>query len=397
MTLLNDAFLMGLRGVGKGVVRGGQAGLRGAGRAVGLIPGGSGLVGKTVGYAGRHAISGTTVGGMGLEMVGKTPITRHVANVGGAVAQGSRDMAGARQGDGASDPNAPNEVQRRRLGMKQASTKRASMTLREAANALRAGYTAQDVRAGMTRPNIVPTPSPVTGSANQGEVDMFRLEEVLKQAQAQGVYSGGLEKSAAFGAALATAAATALVGAGAQTVSNAYRGHVAEKTWSNLIGEHKGFNNAKHRENFEVIKRYSPDLAANKTVLRSYLTRMDQMDQVPLEMVDGMVGTQRSRDDGNLAMTGARQGVQSFGTTLGQGLNKNREQRNNRLQEKARENRGEIRKALNDKDYVGVAFSESNPRRAVAFKRASQDSPLLASYDAIDQALASVNVSFDRE
>lgn len=94
---------------------------------------------------------------------------------------------------------------------------------------------------------------------------------------------------------------------------------------------------------------------------------------------------------------GARQGVQSFGTTLGQGLNKNREQRNNRLQEKARENRGEIRRVMNDKNHVGVAFSESNPRRAVAFKQASQDSPLLASYDAIDQALASVNVSFDRE
>ena len=409
MNPLNDAFLLGLRGVGKGVVAGGKAVGRGVGRAVGLLPGGSGLPGKALKYGGRHVASGTMIGGMAMSLGGQNvPITRHISNVGQAVGQSTANMAQMRQGEGISDPNAPNEIQARRLAMKTAN-----MSLRQAAQAIRLGYSLDDVRAGMSQSKVemVNRPSPVTGASTSPEVDVEALDRAIKRAAAEGVYTGSLDKVASFTAALATAAATSMVGAGAQGIASAYRGHVAENTWKELTKDNRRFDNARHRENFEVIKRYSPDLAANKTVLKSYLTRMEQMDQVPLEMVGDMVGAQRQRDDGNLGMLGARAGVQSFGSTLGAGLNKRRElegmmdnkrrelsiSHKNRLgeikrqsdlqadNERGRENRAEFRAAWKGKDTDPVIF----PKKA--------SSPLMAAYDEIDEALASVNVGFDRK
>lgn len=114
----------------------------------------------------------------------------------------------------------------------------------------------------------------------------------------------------AFGGALAAAAgltvANSLAQAGVRKAEDYFDARKAEKVYGGLP---RDFKSKSDRENFEVIKQYSPTLAHNPTVLRTELNRMRQMGgMAPREMVSSMIDTQRSKGQTS-AFNDARQGI----------------------------------------------------------------------------------------
>jgi hypothetical protein len=85
-----------------------------------------------------------------------------------------------------------------------------------------------------------------------------------------------------------------------------YSNHQSEKTWKKLVEENPNLNTDEHRENFEVLKKFSPSIASNKTTARSYLQRAAHAGMMPHEFVKDLTAIEKTRDDSSLSGTLAK-------------------------------------------------------------------------------------------
>jgi hypothetical protein len=140
----------------------------------------------------------------------------------------------------------------------------------------------------------------------------------------QGGYAGGSHKPPGY------SPRSAGGGGGKETVGDASKKHVAkigltlamigaiggakklhshyqsESTWKKIVGENPHMNTPEHRENFEVLKKFSPSIASNKTTARSYLQRAAHAGMMPHEFVKDLTAIEKTRDDSSLSGTLAK-------------------------------------------------------------------------------------------
>lgn len=75
----------------------------------------------------------------------------------------------------------------------------------------------------------------------------------------------------------------------------------SEKTWNEIVNSNPEFDDEKHRENFEVLKKFSPSIASNKTTAKSYLQRAAHAGMMPHEFVKDLTAIEKTRDDSSIS------------------------------------------------------------------------------------------------
>lgn len=181
------------------------------------------------------------------------------------------------------------------------------------------------VRQGNIRERNVPMNK--MASVNHAYEDMVELKkEAARQGGlwgngspygAQGGYAGGSHKPPGY--------SPRGGGGGKETVGDAAKKHVAkigltlatigaiggakklhshyrsESTWKKIVAENPHMNSPEHRENFEVLKKFSPSIASNKTTARSYLQRAAHAGMMPHEFVKDLTAIEKTRDDSSFS------------------------------------------------------------------------------------------------
>lgn len=102
--------------------------------------------------------------------------------------------------------------------------------------------------------------------------------------------------NAALGTVAMTGTGMALTG-GISAARNMLKKRKTEKVWDKLKKNNPRLAGNSGRENFEVLQQFSPDLATNEAVARSYLQRANQYNMTPHEFVKDLTGVQKSIDD----------------------------------------------------------------------------------------------------
>jgi hypothetical protein len=98
-------------------------------------------------------------------------------------------------------------------------------------------------------------------------------------------------KDIAIGTAIATAVPIA-IGAGYSGSKKVMDHMHAKHTWNQLRKEDPSIDNARDRENFQVLKQFGAGLAHNKTTARSFLDRTRNTYMMPHEFVGDLINTQ---------------------------------------------------------------------------------------------------------
>lgn len=97
---------------------------------------------------------------------------------------------------------------------------------------------------------------------------------------------------------LASAGALASVALGVAGARKLHSKMETESVWRDLVKENPSLaNDSRARENFEVLQRFSPDIASNITTARSYMERMSHTNMTPHEFVKDLAGIQKSKED----------------------------------------------------------------------------------------------------
>ncbi len=133
----------------------------------------------------------------------------------------------------------------------------------------------------------------ITASLRQTYEDMVNLQKEAKHS-APGMGS-------VFSGALAHAGAGALMVGGLYGAGKLYKKMETERIWKRLKKENPELTKTpQDRENFEVLQRFSPDIAGNVTTARSYLQRAQQTYMAPHEFVKDLASVQDVRRKGGL-------------------------------------------------------------------------------------------------
>ncbi len=96
---------------------------------------------------------------------------------------------------------------------------------------------------------------------------------------------------------LASAGALASVALGVAGARKLHSKMETESVWRRLQKEHPELTSgASARENFEVLQKFSPDLASNISTARSYMQRMAHTNMTPHEFVKDLTNIQKTRN-----------------------------------------------------------------------------------------------------
>lgn len=133
------------------------------------------------------------------------------------------------------------------------------------------------------------------------EETYFQMRELEKQA-ADTHKSMGSTFTQGLGQGAAALAATAGIMGGIHGANKLYNKMQTERIWKRLKKENPDLTKTqKDRENFEVLQKFSPDIASNITTARSYLQRAQQTYMAPHEFVKDLTSVQDTRRKGGLA------------------------------------------------------------------------------------------------
>jgi hypothetical protein len=153
----------------------------------------------------------------------------------------------------------------------------------------------QSVRQGNIRERNNAMPMNKMSSVNHAYEDMIALKKEAADSLADTAKSHAVKMALTLGAAGAIGGAKKL-----------YSNHQSENTWGKIVRDHPEFNTKEHRENFEVLKKFSPSIASNKTTARSYLQRAAHAGMMPHEFVKDLTAIEKTRDDSSLSGTLAK-------------------------------------------------------------------------------------------
>lgn len=88
-----------------------------------------------------------------------------------------------------------------------------------------------------------------------------------------------------------------------------YQNYESDKVWRRLQKENPELTRSREgKENFEVLKRFSPKISGNVTTARSYLQRAQQTGMVPHEFVKDLTQIQSTSDQGGVVSDFAKSG-----------------------------------------------------------------------------------------
>lgn len=127
-------------------------------------------------------------------------------------------------------------------------------------------------------------------SINHAYEDMVELKKLASKSVGEIAKEHGVKTLMTLGAAGAIA--------GGKKALNHYS---SEKTWNEIVKDNPEFDDKKHRENFEVLKKFSPSIASNKTTAKSYLQRAAHAGMMPHEFVKDLTAIEKTRDDGSMS------------------------------------------------------------------------------------------------
>lgn len=136
-------------------------------------------------------------------------------------------------------------------------------------------------------------------------------EDMLKM-EKRASFGGRFVDGAAFAGA-ATLGGAAIGGAiyGAGKIHSKMQ---TEKVWKELQRRRPDLTKTqKDRENFEVVQKFSPDIASNITTLESYMERINAQMMMPHEFVGDLADIQKTRDDKSFSRGLGEYGMKSFG------------------------------------------------------------------------------------
>lgn len=159
-----------------------------------------------------------------------------------------------------------------------------------------------DVRQGNIRERNKTMTANKMASLGKAYEDMIELKKEAAAAAAASHNGGGGKETigdvakkhgAKIGVTLGTIAAVG----GARKLMAHYQ---SEKVWKDIVSKNPDMNTEEHRENFEVLKKFSPSIASNKTTARSYLQRAAHAGMMPHEFVKDLTAIEKTRDDTSL-------------------------------------------------------------------------------------------------
>jgi len=152
-----------------------------------------------------------------------------------------------------------------------------------------------------------PVVKELTASLKETHSDMKELEKIANRRgrpsygqSSRGSVAPGLGQI--MGGTLATAGAGAIIVGGIHGANKLYQKVETERIWNRLKKEYPDLTRSRQdRENFEVLQRFSPDIAGNITTARSYLQRAQQTHMAPHEFVKDLASVQETRGKGGLS------------------------------------------------------------------------------------------------
>ncbi len=149
-------------------------------------------------------------------------------------------------------------------------------------------------------PDLNKKPKMVTASVRRTYEDMRELEK--DAANTHNAPSMGTIFRQGLAGGLAMTAAGATIAGGIHGAKKVYNKVQTERIWNRLKDENPDLTDSpKDRENFEVLQKFSPDVASNITTARSYLQRAQHTNMAPHEFVKDLSSLQETRDRGGFA------------------------------------------------------------------------------------------------